>query len=130
MSEDDAGIRLDKWLWAARFFKSRTLAVSAIEMGRVHLNNERVKPARLLRVGDKVAIQKDKIHTEVFVRFLEEVRRSAPLAKLLYEETMESLLARQTATEHKRLYVEPAQNRVGRPTKRDRRVLGRIEPFD
>jgi len=164
MSEDHAGTRLDKWLWAARFFKSRTLAVTAIEMGRVHLNNERVKPARLLRVGDKVAIQKDQIRTEVFVRFLGEVRRSAPLAllrvgdkvaiqkdqirtevfvrflgevrrsaplaKLLYEETMESLLARQTATERKRLYAEPATNRVGRPTKRDRRALGRIEPFE
>ncbi len=130
MSEDSAGIRLDKWLWAARFFKSRTLAVTAIEMGRVHLNNERVKPARLLRVGDKVAIQKDQIRTEVFVRFLGDVRRSAPLAKLLYEETMESLLARQTASERKRLYAEPAQNRVGRPTKRDRRALGRLEPLD
>jgi ribosome-associated heat shock protein Hsp15 len=130
MSEDHTGTRLDKWLWAARFFKSRTIAVTAIEMGRVHLNNERVKPARLLRVGDKVAIQKDQIRTEVFVRFLGEVRRSAPLAKLLYEETMESLLARQTATERKRLYAEPATNRVGRPTKRDRRALGRIVPFD
>lgn len=129
MPEDQASVRIDKWLWAARFFKSRTLAVTAVEMGRVHLNNERVKPARLLKVGDKVAIQKDQIRSEVFVRFLGEVRRSAPLAKLMYEETMESLLARQTATERKRLYAEPAQNRVGRPTKRERRALARIEPL-
>jgi ribosome-associated heat shock protein Hsp15 len=129
-AEDHAGVRLDKWLWAARFYKSRTLAVTAVEMGRVHLNNERVKPARLLRVGDKVSIQKDQIRTEVFVRFLGEVRRSAPLAKLMYEETIESLFARQTATERKKLYAEPAQNRVGRPTKRERRALTRIEPLD
>jgi ribosome-associated heat shock protein Hsp15 len=129
-AEDHAGVRLDKWLWATRFYKSRTLAVTAVDMGRVHLNNERVKPARLLRVGDKVSIQKDQICTEVFVRFLGEVRKSAPLAKLMYEETVESLLARQTATERKKLYAEPAQNRVGRPTKRERRALTRIEPID
>jgi ribosome-associated heat shock protein Hsp15 len=129
-AEDHAGVRLDKWLWATRFYKSRTLAVTAVDMGRVHLNNERVKPARLLRVGDKVSIQKDQIRTEVFVRFLGEVRKSAPLAKLMYEETVESLLARQTATERKKLYAEPAQNRVGRPTKRERRALTRIEPID
>lgn len=130
MSDDLSAVRIDKWLWAARFYKSRTLAVSAIEMGRVHLNDERVKPARTLKVGDKIAIQKDQLRTEVFVRFLGEVRRSAPLAKLLYEETVESILARQTASERRRLYAEPAQNRIGRPTKRDRRALNRLAPND
>lgn len=116
-------VRLDKWLWAARFFKSRSLAVQAIEMGRVHLNDERIKPARTVKVGDRLTIQKESFRTEVFVKFISEVRRSAPLAALMYEETVESLLARQTAQERRKFYVEPAQNRVGRPTKRDRRAL-------
>jgi len=119
-------VRLDKWLWAARFFKSRSLATEAIDMGRIHVNGDRVKPARLIKVGEKILVQRGQERIEVFVRFLSDVRRSAPLAQLLYDETIESLGARQREAERRRLYAEPARNLVGRPTKRNRRVIERF----
>ena len=116
-------VRLDKWLWAARFFKSRSLAVISIEAGRVHINGERAKPARAVKVGDKILIVRDQERTELFVRTVSETRRSAPLAKLLYDETAESLLGKQTLAERRKFYAEPAHEITGRPTKRDRRAL-------
>jgi ribosome-associated heat shock protein Hsp15 len=124
------GIRIDKWLWAARFFKSRSLANEAIELGRVHMNGDRVKPARLVKIGDKVRIQRGSQRLEVFVRFLSDVRRSAPLAQLLYDETIESLAARQQDAERRRLYSEPARGMAGRPTKRNRRAIERFARDD
>lgn len=118
-------VRLDKWLWAARFYKSRTIAASAIEAGRVHVGDDRTKPARLIKVGDKLTIHREQEHVELFVRGISETRRAATLARLLYEETPESMLARQTAAERRKYYVEPSQNIEGRPTKRDRRALER-----
>ncbi len=119
-------VRLDKWLWAARFFKSRSLATTAVEAGRVLLNGERAKPARALKLADRLVITREQEHMELLVRALTETRRSAPLARLLFEETAQSMLARQTATEQRRLYTEPSKNIEGRPTKRDRRALQRL----
>ncbi len=118
-------VRLDKWLWAARFYKSRTIAANAIEVGRVHVGEDRAKPARLIKVGDVVRIFREQERIELIVRGISETRKSAPLARLLYEETSESVLARQTAAERRKYYSEPSQNIEGRPTKRDRRALAR-----
>jgi ribosome-associated heat shock protein Hsp15 len=118
-------VRLDKWLWAARFFKSRTLAVAAIEAGRVLVADERAKPARLIRVGECLKISREQEKFELVIRGITEQRKSAPLARLLYEETPESLLARQTLAENRRFYNEPSQDMAGRPTKRHRRALDR-----
>jgi ribosome-associated heat shock protein Hsp15 len=116
-------VRIDKWLWAARFFKSRAQAVLAIEAGRVHLHGERVKPARTVKVGDRLLIQREQERFELWVRAVTETRRSAPLARMLFDETPESLLARETAAEKRRYFVEPSQDIKARPTKRDRRDL-------
>jgi ribosome-associated heat shock protein Hsp15 len=118
-------VRLDKWLWAARFFKSRTLAVAAIEAGRVLVADDRAKPARLIKVGERLIITREQEKFELVVRGITEQRKSAPLARLLYEETPESLLARQTLAEKRRFYNEPSQDIAGRPTKRHRRALDR-----
>lgn len=123
-------VRLDKWLWAARFFKSRTLAVASVEAGRVHINGERAKPARAVKVGDKLLIVREQERTELFVRTVSETRRSAPLAKLLYDETPESLLGKQTLAERRKYYSEPARDIAGRPTKRDRRALSEWQDRD
>ena len=116
-------VRIDKWLWAARFFKSRAQAVVAIEAGRVHLEGERVKPARVVKAGDRLLIQREQERFELFIRFVTETRRSAALARLLFEETPESMLARQTAAERRKYFTEPSQAIKARPTKRDRREL-------
>jgi ribosome-associated heat shock protein Hsp15 len=118
-------VRLDKWLWAARFFKSRTLAVAAIEAGRVLVGEDRAKPARLIKVGERLKIAREQEKFELVIRGITELRKSAPLARLLYEETPESLLARQTMAENRRFYNEPSQDIAGRPTKRHRRALDR-----
>ena len=118
-------VRLDKWLWAARFFKSRTLAVAAIEAGRVLVADDRAKPARLIKVGERLKITREQEKFELIIRGITELRKSAPLARLLYEETPESLLARQTLAENRRFYNEPSQDIAGRPTKRHRRALDR-----
>lgn len=117
-------IRVDKWLWAARFYKTRSLAVQEIGKGRVLVNDQLVKPAREVAVGDLVSIRKDNHPILVRVRALSSVRGPAPVARLLYEETLESVAARERAAEARRLAPEPAREIVaGRPTKRDRRLI-------
>lgn len=119
-----AGVRLDKWLWAARFFKTRSLATEAATAGRVRVNGLVAKPARELRPGDEVALRETGFERVVRVRALASVRGPAPVAQGLYEETAESLAARQRAAEARRQGVEPAWSLAqGRPTKRDRRDL-------
>lgn len=118
-------LRIDKWLWAARFFKTRSLATDAVDGGKVHVNGQRVKPARELRVGDVLTITAAE-QWELTVRALADRRGPAPEARLLYEETPASLAAREIARESRRLVAEPAAERHGRPTKRDRRQLGRL----
>lgn len=120
-------VRIDKWLWAARFFRSRGLAQTAIENGRVLLAGQRVKLSRALRVGDELTLRIGDDERTVVVRGLDDRRGSAPVAQALYEETAESLARRQERREARRFLAEPAQAIVhGRPTKRDRRQLGRL----
>ncbi len=117
-------LRLDKWLWAARFFKTRALAADEVGHGRVRINGQPAKPARELKAGDRVEIRQDQVWRCVLVRALSTVRGPAPLAQTLYAETPESLAARAQAAEARRLGAEPALAiHQGRPTKRDRRDL-------
>ena len=117
-------LRIDKWLWAARFYKTRSLAVEEITRGRVTVNEQAAKPAREVKVGDIVAVRKDGIAWIVEVRALSDVRGPAPAARLLYEETAASVAEREQALEARRLAPEPAHAIAdGRPTKRGRREL-------
>lgn len=117
-------LRLDKWLWAARFYKTRALATDEIDKGRVRVNEQPVKPARELRVGDLVELRQGVVLRTVRVVGLATVRGPAPVAQALYEETPESILRREAAAERRRLAPEPATAiEQGRPTKRDRRQL-------
>lgn len=118
-------VRLDKWLWAARFFKTRALAAEAIERGRIAVNGQAAKSSRELKPGDLVHIRHGPQDERVVVlRALSQVRGPASVAQGLYEETPESLAARQRQAEARRLAAEPAASHLqGRPTKRDRRQL-------
>jgi len=129
-TDDDDGpgrVRLDKWLWAARFFKTRPLAAEAVVGGKVALNGERVKPARLLQTGDELSVRLGPYEHVVRVRALSERRGPASVAATLYEETPESRTAREKLGEQ--LRMAPAAfvyEEKGRPTKRDRRELDRF----
>jgi ribosome-associated heat shock protein Hsp15 len=117
-------LRIDKWLWAARFYKTRTLASEEVARGRVTVNGQEVKPAREVKPGDTVALRQGAIVRTVVVKGLSGVRGPAPVAQQLYEETPESLRAREAAAEQRRLAPEPALSiEQGRPTKRGRREL-------
>lgn len=118
-------VRLDKWLWAARLFKTRALAVEAIGKHRVEVNGQAAKPSRDVRVGDRLTLREPAAPArELLVKGLSEIRGPAPVAQQLYEETADSLAARDQAREARRQGVEPAQTlEHGRPTKRDRRQL-------
>ncbi|MFN9504201.1 MAG: RNA-binding S4 domain-containing protein [Rubrivivax sp.] len=117
-------IRLDKWLWAARLYKTRSLAADDIDRGRVLCNGMAAKPSRELRVGDRLTLKRVGFQQELVVNGLSTVRGPAPVAQLLYAETAESLAARARAAEQRRLGTEPALSQEqGRPTKRDRRQL-------
>ena len=119
-------MRLDKWLWCARFFKPRSLAAETIDQGRVQVNGLRAKPARELRCGDTVVLRHDTVSRTIEVRGLSAQRGPAPVAQQLYSETPESIQAREQAAEQRRLAPEPASYLVdGRPTKRDRRDIDR-----
>lgn len=117
-------IRLDKWLWAARFFKTRSLAGDEIDKGRVKVNGQVAKASREPRVGDEIEFRSGINHRTVVVKAVSGARGPAPQAALLYEETAASVLAREQVTEMRRLAPEPAHAIAqGRPTKRDRRQL-------
>ena len=117
-------VRLDKWLWAARFFKTRAIATEAVDKHRVRLNGADTKPSRELRPGDTLQITQGDVQRTVQVLALSAVRGPAPQAALLYQETAESIAARAQAAEARRLAPEPAHHLTqGRPTKRDRRSL-------
>ena len=119
-------LRIDKWLWAARFFKTRTLATQAIDLGRVRADGERVKPARDVTVGDRLEIHIGDARIEVIVRALSATRGPAPVARLLYEETAASVARREQRAAARAYAPEPAQDIKGRPTKRDARELRRL----
>lgn len=117
-------LRIDKWLWAARFYKTRSLAVEEIDRGRVEVNGQAAKPAREVKVGDTVAIRRDGMTRTVVVKGLSGVRGPAPVAQQLYEETPDSLRERERVAEQRRYAREPSLSiEHGRPTKRGRRDL-------
>jgi len=121
-------VRLDRWLWAARFFKTRALAASAIDGGKVHLNGERVKRARLVRVGDRLEVRLGPYEHVLIVRALSERRGPAKDAVQLYEETPESMKERErVAFQLKTANVLFVQDAAERPTKRDRRRLDQFK---
>jgi ribosome-associated heat shock protein Hsp15 len=120
------GTRIDKWLWAARFYKTRSLAADAVERGQARVDDARVKPARLLRPGDRLQVQRGDERIECIVQQLSEVRGPAAVAQTLYAETPESRARRERAAETRRLAKEPAASLKGRPTKRDARELRRL----
>ncbi|MEN5032423.1 S4 domain-containing protein [Pseudomonas sp. Ps21-P2] len=121
-SDEDDKVRLDKWLWAARFFKTRALAKAAIESGKVHCRGERCKPGKEPRVGDEFQIRAGFDERTVVVQALSIVRRGAPEAQLLYSETQESLAKREQAAEMRKA-GSLGVTTDGRPTKKQRRQL-------
>jgi ribosome-associated heat shock protein Hsp15 len=118
-------VRIDKWLWAARFFKTRSLATDAIDNGKVRLGGERIKPARAVRLDDLLAIDNGAEAWEVTVLGISDKRGAAPVARLLYGETDASSARRAAEAEGRKLYREPGSMIKGRPTKRDRRALSK-----
>jgi len=117
-------IRLDKWLWAARFFKTRSLATQEIGKGRVQVNGQGAKPSRDVHVGDRIDLRQGAIVRTVLVRGISGSRGPAPVAQALYEETAESIARREESAHRQRQAPEPALAiEQGRPTKRDRRQL-------
>ena len=116
-------MRIDKWLWAARFYKTRNLSTEAVNGGRVHVNDARVKPAREIRVGDVVELTIGPVRRTVVVRALSERRGPAPEAAKLYEETPESVAARERAALERRAARPLGADLGARPTKLDRRRL-------
>ena len=116
-------MRLDKWLWAARFFKTRSLAQQALAAGRVQLNGERTKPAHEVKTGERVVVRVNEWRWEVTVRALSERRGPAAEARKLYDETEASRAERLRLADLRRWGAEPAAALKGRPTKRDRRQI-------
>ena len=117
-------LRIDKWLWAARFYKTRSLAAEEIGKGRVQVNGQDAKASREVKPGDRVRLRQGVVQREVWVRGISAQRGPAPQAQLLYEETPESLQAREAAAHQRQWAPEPAHSiEQGRPTKRDRRQM-------
>ncbi len=115
--------RIDKWLWAARFFKTRTLATHAVELGRILQNEQRIKPSHGVKLDDVIEIHHADQVWQVQVLRLLDVRGSALVAQTMYQETAESSAKRAVVTENKKLYQEPGAVLARRPTKRERRQL-------
>lgn len=130
MDQASQGMRIDKWLWAARLFKTRSVAAQATSGGKVHVNGERVKPARLIRVGDRVQLSRGHQRMEVVVQALHTQRRPAKEAQGLYRETEASRQSREREAERRRLLKEPSAHRMHRPDKRGRRELRRLAGKD
>jgi len=120
---DDGKCRLDKWLWAARFYKTRSLATDAIDGGKVHVDGGRVKPAKEVRVGQLIHIRRKELDMEVKVKALSVTRKGAPEAALLYDETPESLAKRDNAAVTKEADHAKRERGAGRPTKRQLRDI-------
>ncbi|WP_232362456.1 RNA-binding S4 domain-containing protein [Desulfogranum mediterraneum] len=116
-------VRLDKWLWAARFFKTRSLAAKAVSGGHVHVNGQRVKPARLIQIGDSLEIRKGELSFSVEVLGLHDRRGPASQARLLYEESAASMARREELRAERRLITAAAARPDRRPDKRERRKI-------
>jgi ribosome-associated heat shock protein Hsp15 len=120
------GVRMDKWLWAARFFKTRSLAARACELGRIACNAQPAKPSREVRVGDAVHVRNDTGEFQVEVLLLSEIRGPAAVAQTLYRETEASRELRRKAAEERNAMPHFEAFREGKPSKRDRRELARL----
>ncbi len=118
-------VRIDKWLWAARFFKTRSLATAAVDNGKVRLNQDRIKPAHSVKAGDSLKIDNGAMVWEVVVQAVSDSRGSATVAQTLYLETAASLEKRRVEADQRKYFKEPGAALKGRPTKRDRRLLDR-----
>jgi ribosome-associated heat shock protein Hsp15 len=121
----DTNVRIDKWLWAARFFKTRSLATDAVDRGRVRLDGDSIKPSRTVKLDDKLAIDNGSNVWEVLVTGISDQRGSATIAATLYEETPQSIEKRENDQTARRLFREPALDIKGRPSKHDRRAMGK-----
>lgn len=119
-------MRIDKWLWAARFYKTRSLATEAVEGGKVHVNGDRVKAARPLKAGDRLRIRRGTDEHEVVVLGLSEQRGPATAAQALYEETAESIARREATAEQRRAMAVAVPRPPGRPDKKSRRDITRM----
>lgn len=120
---DDEKCRLDKWLWAARFFKTRSIAVDAVDSGKVRLEGDRTKPAKEVKVGMRISIRTKELTIEVEVRGLSNQRRGAPEAQLLYQETVDSIAKREMLAITKQDQYGNRDRGTGRPTKRQIRDI-------
>lgn len=123
MTESKEQIRIDKWLWAARFFKTRSLAADAVEGGKVHLNGGRTKPGHIVRAGDELRVRRGPYEWIVIVRGVTALRGPASEAQGLYEETEESRANREALAGQLRLQGEPGLGLKGRPSKKGRREI-------
>ncbi len=127
-TEQNNAVRLDKWLWAARFYKTRSLATEAIKGGKVHLNNQRVKPSHHAEIGQSVRIKKESIEQTVIIKGLSGKRGPANVAQTLYEETIESIeLREKLLQERKAAFAGMPQYASRRPSKKDRRKIIRFK---
>ena len=126
----DSAVRLDKWLWAARFFKTRAVAAQAIAGGKVEVNDVRAKPAKLLHLGDRLRVRRGPYLYLLTVRVLSDRRGPPAQAATLYEEDREGKAARERLAHQLRIAPPPAYDGKGRPTKRDRRELERLRDED
>ncbi len=126
MKAELQAVRIDKWLWAARFYKTRSLATEAVDGGKVKVNGQRVKPAKEVRVGDAVEVHVGEYVWELAVTALAERRGSAEVARTLYAESEASQARRQAQIAARKVYMEPAAEMHGRPTKKDRRAMRRF----
>ena len=125
-SDELERVRLDKWLWAARFFKTRAIAATAIETGKVEVNGERAKPSRIVRTGDRLCIRRGPFEWTVIVKDTSRLRGPAPQAQRLYEETEESARRRAAVATQLKLERPPEFAAPGRPSKKDRRAIARF----
>ncbi|AYA68479.1 RNA-binding protein [Acinetobacter sp. WCHA55] len=125
LAEDAVGMRIDKWLWAARFFKTRSIAKNAIEGGKVHHNGERVKVSREVRIGMELTIQQGIDKKTVVIKELSDVRGSAPVAQTLYEETEVSITRRELIASQRKLHNLARPDH--RPSKKDRRDISKFK---
>ena len=123
MADDSNKLRIDKWLWAARFFKTRSQAGQAVQGGKIHLNGARVKPSRVVSVGDRLVIRKLDQTFSVTIKGINRFRRPAVEARELYEESEESVRDREAQSHLRKLIKAPGSAPAKRPDKRDRRKI-------
>ena len=127
MSEPAQKLRIDKWLWHARFFKTRALATEAVNGGKVHLNGQRVKPAKAVNVGDELSVQRGNVHFVIIVEALSDKRRPAKEAQRLYRETEDSIAERERLREMQRLAAQGVHHGDRKPSKQQRQKIIRFK---